>query len=159
MMDEVALPFDQTTILKYLPHRPPMLMLDSVVHYDETHIEARKKTVADEFYFQGHFPNNPVMPGVMQVEAIAQAGALLASLNGYFDKKTHLLAFASIDKARFRKPVYPNETLCVYAQIVKHRKNLYKFSGRIEVDNVVMTNITFSAAAADKILAEEGAQK
>lgn len=90
------------------------------------------------------------MPGVMIVEAIAQGGALLAALNGLFDTDTHLLAFAGIEAAKFRRPVSPNETLCVGVEIVKHRRNLYKFVGHAEVEGSIVTQLTFSAASSPR---------
>jgi len=91
------------------------------------------------------------MPGVMIVEAIAQAGALLAALNRKFDTNTHLLAFAGMTDVKFRRPVTPNETLCVFAEIVKQRRHLYKFAGRVEVDGDVVTRLTFSAASSPRV--------
>ncbi len=151
MSDEIALPLLTEDIVDYLPHRPPMLMLDRVTELTDTTIIADKTVTGDEFFFQGHFPGNPIMPGVMIVEAIAQAGALLAGLNGLFDTKTQLLAFAGMNDVKFRKPVTPNETLCVYAEIVKHRRSLYKFAGRVEVDGMVVTQLTFSAASSPRL--------
>lgn len=137
-------------IMHFLPHRPPMLMLDRVVSYSETKIHAEKLVPEDAFYFQGHFPDKPMMPGVMIVEAIAQAGALVAALNGGFDTKASLLAFAGIDSAKFRRSVYPNETLCVYVEIVKQRSILYKYKGRVEVNDVVVATVDFSATQVPK---------
>ncbi len=138
-------------IEKYLPHRAPMLMLDRVISYDESSIHAEKFAAADAFYFQGHFPGNPIMPGVMIVEAIAQAGALIAALGGSFDGETSLLAFAGIDSAKFRKSVYPNETLSVFAKIVKQRRSLYKFEGYAAVGDSIVTKLAFSASQVPKL--------
>lgn len=137
-------------ILEYLPHRPPMLMLDKVVAYNETDIHAQITLREDAFYFQGHFPNNPMMPGVMIVEAIAQAGALLAALNNKFDRGTSLLAFAGIDKAKFKHSVYPNETLCVFVKLVKQRSILYKFEGVAKRGDKIVALVDFSATKISK---------
>lgn len=141
---------DVEAIMKYLPHRAPMLMLDRVTGYSDTEIHAQKFVPSDAHYFQGHFPENPMMPGVMIVEAVAQAGALLAALNDKFDTNTHLLAFAGIDKAKFKRTVYPNETLCVFVKMVKQRSILYKFEGIATVNDSVVALVNFSATQVPK---------
>jgi 3-hydroxymyristoyl/3-hydroxydecanoyl-(acyl carrier protein) dehydratase len=150
MNDLVKLPMGRDAILHHLPHRLPMLMIDSVVSFDDTHIEAVKHTHSNDFYFDGHFPDNPMMPGVIQIETIAQAGALLASLTGKFDKEKFILALASVEKSRFRHAVFPNETLCVFTEIVKQRRNIYKFSGYIKVNDRIVTETSFTATSIAK---------
>jgi len=140
-----TLPLGVNDIQQHLPHRPPMLMIDRVLEFDESTIRAEKIADSDAFYFQG-----PIMPGVMIVEAIAQGGALLCALNNMFDTETELLAFAGIDGAKFRRPVSPNETLCVCVEIVKQRRNLYKFAGHAEVEGSIVTQLTFSAASSPR---------
>lgn len=137
-------------IMCYLPHRPPMLMLDRVTAYSDSEIHAQKHVSADAFYFQGHFPGNPILPGVIIVEAIAQAGALIAALSGVFDASESLLAFSGIEKAKFRKSVHPNETLCVFVKIVKQRSILYKFEGHAKVNNSLVAQVNFSATQVPK---------
>ncbi|MEE9272281.1 MAG: 3-hydroxyacyl-ACP dehydratase FabZ [Robiginitomaculum sp.] len=144
-MMKYKFPMDVGAIMEYLPHRAPMLMLDRVIGVYDGEIEAEKLVLENAFYFQGHFPNKPIMPGVMIVEAIAQVGALLASLEEGFDSDTNLLAFASIEKVKFRQLVYPNETLRVFAKIVKKRRNLYKFEGRALMGDSLVTQISFAA--------------
>lgn len=141
---------DTNGIMSYLPHRPPMLMLDKVTAYNEIEIHAEKFLKKDAFYFQGHFPGKPMLPGVMIVEAVAQAGALIAALAGTFDHKKSLLAFAGIDKAKFKASVYPTETLCVTAKIVKRRSVLYKFEGRAMVGSKLVAIVDFSATQIPK---------
>ncbi len=141
---------DIKEIMLYLPHRPPMLMLDKVLGYNDLEIQAEKTVNADAHYFQGHFQNKPIMPGVMIVEAIAQAGALIAALNGHFNQKESIIAFTGIDKAKFKKTVYPNETLCVYARIVKQRSLLYKFEGHAIVNSNLVARVGFSAMKVPK---------
>ncbi len=150
MKSPLTLPFGQEIIEQYLPHRRPMLMLDRVTKFDGESIVTEVETKPDAFYFAGHFPNNPIMPGVVIMECIGQAGALLAALRGDFDHNEHLLAFTGFDKTRFRKFVKPNETLCVYCELIKKRRQLYKFSGRVEVEGGLVMRLEFSAALTDK---------
>ncbi|MCF6219859.1 MAG: 3-hydroxyacyl-ACP dehydratase FabZ [Robiginitomaculum sp.] len=150
MITPVATPFGVEVIEEYLPHRRPMLMLDRVTKLDGEVIVAEIDTKPDAFYFDGHFPANPIMPGVVILECIGQTGALLAALRGDFDHKTQLLAFTSFDKTRFRKFVKPNETLCVYCELVKKRRHLYKFAGRVEVNGELVVALDFSAALTAK---------
>ena len=131
-----------------------MLMLDRVISFDETTILAEKDAPADAFYFQGHFPGNPIMPGVMIVEAVAQSGALLCAMNGMFDTDTELLAFAGVDGAKFRRSVYPGDTLSIETKIVKQRRNLYKFEGSVSVGGARVTTVSFSAASAPRLPAD-----
>lgn len=144
------LPLEQADIERYLPHRKPMLMLDRVVEFDGETIVTEIDTQPEAMYFDGHFPNNPIMPGVIIMECIGQSGALLAALRGDFDHNDHLLAFTGFEKTRFRKFVKPNETLRVYCKLDKQRRHLYKFSGRAEVNGELVMQLAFSAALANK---------
>ncbi len=146
----ICLPLEAEGIEQYLPHRRPMLMLDRVTAFDGETIVTEINTQPDAFYFDGHFPGNPIMPGVMIMECIGQTGALLAALRGDFDHKAHLLAFTGFDKTRFRKFVKPNETLCVYCELTKQRRHLYKFAGRAEVNGELVMGLEFSAALTSK---------
>jgi len=145
-----ACPLVGDIIAAYLPHRPPMLMVDKVVSFTSTTIKTEKYLSGDEFFFQGHFPNNPIMPGVMIVEAIGQAGALIALLNEHFDGNDYILAFAGVEQAKFKKMVRPGDTLCITAEIVKQRRNLYKFIGEARVGDSRVTQLSFSAAMTPK---------
>ena len=142
----MQLPFGQDIIEKFLPHRRPMLMLDRVSQYDGKSITTEIDVRPDAFFFAGHFDGIPIMPGVIIMECIGQTGALLVALGGDFDTKTHLLAFTGFEKTRFRRFVKPNETLCVYCELVKARKHLYKFSGHAKVGGELVMNLDFSAA-------------
>jgi len=145
-----ALPLGQSDIEQYLPHRRPMLMLDRVVAFDGESIVTEIDTHPDSLYFDGHFPDNPIMPGVIIMECIGQSGALLAALRGDVDHRKNLLAFTGFEKTRFRKFVKPNETLCVFCKLDKKRRHLYKFSGRAEIDGELVMQLAFSAALAAK---------
>lgn len=150
MIRPVLCPLLIEDIAKYLPHRPPMLMIDKVISFDEVKICAEKKLTGAEFFFQGHFPENPIMPGVMIVEAIGQTGALIALLNEHFDGDEHILAFAGLERAKFKKMVRPGDRLCINVEIVKQRRNLYKFVGEARVGDSVVTQLNFSAAMTPK---------
>jgi 3-hydroxyacyl-[acyl-carrier-protein] dehydratase len=102
---------DIRAIQAILPHRAPFLMIDHVEMVDENRIVARKAVAVNEPYFQGHFPGHPIMPGVLIVEALAQAGAVLAASQSAFDSARHVMYFMTIDKAKFRKPVFPGDVL------------------------------------------------
>lgn len=119
-------------IRKLLPHREPFLFVDCVTRLDDDGIEAYRDIRADEFYFPGHFPGFPVLPGVLMVEAIAQAGILLvlARRPELVGKKT---LFAGIERARFRRQVAPGERLALEAKLLGQKAGLYRFEGRARV--------------------------
>jgi beta-hydroxyacyl-ACP dehydratase FabZ len=124
-------------ILNILPHRYPMLMVDQVVECDleKQRIVAIKNVTANEPYFQGHFPGNPVMPGVLQLEAMAQTGGILMKQLAADPSGTTF--FLTVDKAKFRKVVRPGDQLRIEAQIVNLRARSAKFEGRILVGDAV----------------------
>ena len=123
-------------IEKIIPHREPFILIDEVLEMEPGNkIIALKYVKPDEYYFKGHFPGNPVMPGVLQVEAIAQAGAIaVLSLPEY---KGKLVLFAGIDKARFKRIVKPGDTLKIEVEVSEIRRNIGKAKGRASVDGNV----------------------
>jgi len=121
-------------IMKILPHRYPMLLVDRVLEIDPgKRIVCIKNVTANEQFFQGHFPGAPVMPGVLIVEAMAQCGALLI-LRDIPDREKKLFLFGGVDKARFRKPVVPGDQLRMVCEIVQRRSNSVKLRGTATVD-------------------------
>lgn len=117
-------------IKDFLPHREPFLFIDGVKRIEENEIETYRLVRMDEFYFAGHFPGNPILPGVLMVEAIAQTGIILALVQDQTRKgKTPL--FAGIEQARFRRVVRPGEVLRIVASIISAKAGVYKFSGRV----------------------------
>jgi 3-hydroxyacyl-[acyl-carrier-protein] dehydratase len=123
-------------ILKYLPHRFPFLLIDRVLSIDEgKSIIAVKNVSINEPFFTGHFPYHPVMPGVLIVEAMAQAAAILSfrSRHQLPDDKS-VYYFAGIDKARFKRPVAPGDRLELHVSIVRQARGLWKFSGEAKVE-------------------------
>ncbi len=138
--------FDIHQIMDIMAHRYPVLLLDKIVEMvpGETVI-AIKNVTANEPYFQGHFPKRPVMPGVLIVEAMAQAGGFLI-LNTVEDPLTKNMFFASIEKARFRKPVLPGDQLRMELKMVKYRLNTCKIEGKAFVDGEVVTEMSYTAS-------------
>jgi len=137
-------PIERDIIKAYLPHRDPMLFIDRVLSANETSIIAESYIKADAPHFKGHFPDLPILPGVMVIETVAQAGALIVSLSKGLEEGT-FIAFSGVEQAKFRRPVYPGETLLIKARIEKERRGFYKFSGEALVDNIVAGQLLFSA--------------
>jgi beta-hydroxyacyl-ACP dehydratase FabZ len=125
-------------IMKLLPHRYPMLLVDRILEIDPgKRIVGLKNVSANEQFFQGHFPGAPVMPGVLIVEAMAQCCAVLF-LRELPDRDTKLFLFGGIDKARFRKPVVPGDQLILECEVLQKRAGTVKMKGVARVaDNVV----------------------
>jgi 3-hydroxyacyl-[acyl-carrier-protein] dehydratase len=119
-------------VKEFLPHRQPFLFVDGVSRLDENEIETWRVVRPEEFYFAGHFPNNPILPGVLMIEAIAQTGILLALAREPANRgKTPL--FAGIERARFRQIVRPGERLEIRATILEAKSGFYKIAGRVFV--------------------------
>ena len=114
-------PLDVRAIMEILPHRYPFLLVDRVVELEEgRRILALKNVTFNEPFFQGHFPGNPILPGVLVVEALAQAGAILL-LHGRPESRGKIVYFAGIDKAKFRRPVVPGDQLRLRVEVLKLR--------------------------------------
>ena len=136
-------------ILGALPHRYPFLLIDRVLELTEEKVVALKNVSVNEPYFQGHFPGVPVMPGVLQIEAMAQAGGILASRAVSFDAATQVMLFMAIDAVKFRKAVVPGDQL--HIEVVPLRKGkIFKMKGEIKVDGQVVSSAEFLAGLADK---------
>jgi len=125
-------------IMKILPHRYPMLLVDRVLEIEEgKRIVGIKNVTANEQFFQGHFPGAPVMPGVLIVEAMAQCGAILF-LRDIADREQKLFLFGGVDKARFRRPVVPGDQLRLECELVQRRGNSVKIRGTATVDGTIV---------------------
>ena len=123
-------------ILKCIPHRYPLLLVDRVLEIElGKSIHALKNVSVNEPFFQGHFPGAPVMPGVLIVEAMAQCGAVLM-LKDMPDRDRKLFLFGGVDKARFRRPVMPGDQLRLECTILQQRSNSVRFHGQAFVDGV-----------------------
>ena len=123
-------------IIKKLPHRYPFLLVDRVVELEkDARIKALKNVTINEPFFNGHFPNRPVMPGVLMLEALAQASALLSfASEGEVADGSRLYYFAGIDGARFKRVVEPGDQLILESKIERKKANIYKYSTRATVD-------------------------
>ena len=128
---------DINQIKQYLPHRYPLLLVDRVLNWESGKtIDAIKNVTINEEFFNGHFPNKPVMPGVMTIEALAQTSALLAFLTmGQKPDENAVVYFLGIDKARFKRPVEPGDQLRMHVEIVRHSRGIWKFQARATVDD------------------------
>lgn len=136
---------DLQQIKTYLPHRYPFLLVDRVDELEVgVNIQARKSVTGNEELFQGHFPGNPVFPGVLQLEAMGQAGALLAILSGAKLSASESIYVGAVDDCRFRKPVQPGDRLDLFAEILKRRMGVFRLACRCEVDGQVTTSATIT---------------
>jgi len=131
--------YDIHQIKNLLPHRYPFLLVDRVIEAEpEKYMRALKNVTINEPFFAGHFPNRPVMPGVLIVEALAQAAALMASHGREdIDIENRVYYFTGIDKARFKRPVEPGDQLIFEVELVRKIKNMYKCKGVAKVDGDV----------------------
>jgi len=128
---------DINQIKQYLPHRYPLLLVDRVLNWESgKSIDAIKNVTINEEFFNGHFPNKPVMPGVMTIEALAQTSALLAFLTmGQKPDENAVVYFLGIDKARFKRPIEPGDQLHMHVDILRHSRGIWKFQARATVDD------------------------
>lgn len=135
-------------IKRYLPHRYPFLFIDAVEEVvPGEHIRARKQVTGNEDFFNGHFPGNPVMPGVIQIEAMGQAGALLAIFSGAKCDTTRSIYVTTIDRCKFRKPIVPGDTLELRAQVLRHRLGTWKLACSVYVRGQLASEATISATS------------
>ena len=140
---------DIKEIQKFLPHRYPFLLVDRIIEI-EPGIKATgiKNVTFNEGFFQGHFPGQPIMPGVLIIEAMAQVAGLLAFCSGADAGKT--VYFMSIEKAKFRKPVVPGDQLRLEINVLHQRGNVWKFSGNAIVEEKVAAEAEFTAMVTDR---------
>ena len=130
---------DINEILRYLPHRYPFLLIDRVLSYEAgKSIEALKNVTINEPFFVGHFPHHPVMPGVLIIEAMAQAAAILSfvTMGAKADDKS-MYYFVGIDNARFKRPVTAGDSLRITVTLTRHVRGIWKFSALARVDDVI----------------------
>ncbi len=139
---------DITQILDRLPHRYPFVMIDRVIKIDPPKtLVAIKNVTLNEPYFVGHFPENPVMPGVLMVEAMAQAAAVLASVSNEIHTEENALHYlAGIDDARFKRIVVPGDQVIICIEIVKRRRDIWKYTGTATVDGEIVCSANILSA-------------
>ncbi len=141
---------DILRIMDVLPHRYPFLMIDRIIDMREGRQAIGIKNVTiNEPFFQGHFANRPVMPGVLIIEAMAQTAVALVALAEGINPKDKMAFFMSIDNARFRRPVVPGDRLEIPVELVKTRGAVWKFHGRALVDGELAAEANFAAMAVD----------
>ncbi|MDR0747093.1 MAG: 3-hydroxyacyl-ACP dehydratase FabZ [Helicobacteraceae bacterium] len=145
---------DVMQIQQILPHRVPFLLIDRVTEIKiGEYVEAYKNISISEPVFQGHFPGHPIYPGVMIVEGMAQAGAILAFYTGNFDadsKENKLVYFMSIDNAKFRKPIRPGDRLVYRVGLIKRKAAVWVLSSKAYVDDELACEAVFKAMVIDK---------
>lgn len=141
---------DITGIQKILPHRYPFLLIDAVLEMERLkRIVGIKNVTIHENYFAGHFPGQPVMPGVLIIESMAQAGGVLL-LQEVPDRETKLLYFVAIDDARFRRPVVPGDQLRIEVNVLSWRGNFCKLAGTASVDGQLAAEATLMCKMVDR---------
>lgn len=142
--------YDIRKVLNALPHRYPMLLVDRVKSLElGERIHAVKAVSFNEDFFQGHFPGHPIMPGVLQIEALAQAAAILGIETLELAGTGKLVLFMGIENAKFRAPVEPGCMLDLKVSFIQKRSRIYKFHGEASVDGKVTCDTDFTAMVAD----------
>jgi 3-hydroxyacyl-[acyl-carrier-protein] dehydratase len=142
--------FDSRQIMEMIPHRYPFLMIDRVTEIvADTSAVGVKNVTINEPYFQGHFPNHPIMPGVLIIEAMAQTAAVLV-IHSTGKPKGSLVYFMSVEQARFRKPVTPGDTLRLHVVKQHSRGKVWKFKGEARVGTDLMAEAIYAAMIMDE---------
>jgi len=143
---------DIEQVMQYLPHRYPFLLIDKVIELEPgKRISALKNVTINEPFFGGHFPCSPVMPGVLILEAMAQAAGILSfKTKQCTPEQIGIIYFAGIDNARFKKPVKPGDQLVLKAEIVREMRGIWKYTGRAEVDGALVAEADLMATLRDK---------
>jgi 3-hydroxyacyl-[acyl-carrier-protein] dehydratase len=137
---------DIIDIMKMIPHRYPFLLIDKIISINQgIGAIALKNVTINENFFVGHFPGKPIMPGVLIIEAMAQAAAVFLIDENKYDMSNQLIYFTSIDNAKFRHPVVPGDALHLHVEIVHARSTVWKMEGRAIVGDKVVAESTFSA--------------
>jgi 3-hydroxyacyl-[acyl-carrier-protein] dehydratase len=136
-------------LMKLLPHRYPFLMIDRVLHHGEDSLQALKNVTSNEHFFTGHFPENPVMPGVLIIEALAQTAAVLAYLKTKKSPKDCLFYLAGIDNAKFKQMVLPGDQLILEVAIIGSKNNFWKIHGEAKVEGKLVCSADILSAMKD----------
>lgn len=146
---------DKEGIKALIPHREPFLLLDSVLEIrtaseeqSEPYIICKKEVLLNDWFFNGHFPGHPIMPGVLIIEALAQAAAVYAIYISAESTKGRPVFFTAIEQAKFRQPVHPGCNLILYARLVRKSSALWKFQCHAEISNKLVAEATITATIA-----------
>lgn len=145
--------FNIEKVKSLIPHRYPFLLVDKVLEITEANIKALKNVTINEPFFQGHFPGSPVMPGVLIVEALAQAAGVLmgnAIERSGASMEDKLMFFMSIDNVKFRQVVVPGDQVHLQVELTQKRASIAKFAGKALVDGKVVTEANFMAMISDR---------
>ena len=138
-------PLERDEVSRLLPHDAPALLVDRVLSFDGTSTHAQVHIAPDWDVFRGHFPDRPILPGVLMIEMVAQTGALIGVLGDMVEEGA-FLAFTGIDKARFRRPVVPGDTLDLHAELLGVRRNIFKFKGEALCEGQRALTVEFLAS-------------
>ena len=135
-------------IKRYLPHREPFLFIDEVVDIKDNEIIHAKKIISeDEYFLEGHFPGNPIFPGVIIIEALGQASGILGSTTmNKTPEEGSIYVLAGVDKVRFRRRVRPGDTIDLFSKVVSEKRGIWKFDCRAELDNEIVCTATILCA-------------
>lgn len=140
---------DIQAIREILPHRYPMLLVDSIIELEDERIVGIKNVTINEPFFVGHFPDFPVMPGVLIIEAMAQVAGVLV-LKSIPDRKSKLVLLASVEEAKFRRPVLPGYQLRIEMKVTKRKASVAKMHGQATVDGIVVAEAQLMCKLADR---------
>jgi 3-hydroxyacyl-[acyl-carrier-protein] dehydratase len=142
---------DIMRVMEMIPHRYPFLMIDRVVEViSDVSCVGVKNVSINEAFFQGHFPRQPVLPGVLVIEAMAQTAAVLVVYTLGPESEGKLVYFMSVDDARFRRPVFPGDQVRIHVSKERNRGNVWKFRGEAKVEGVLVAEATFAAMIRDE---------
>tara|TARA_B100001079_G_C16115024_1_gene384494 strand:+ start:193 stop:633 length:441 start_codon:yes stop_codon:yes gene_type:complete len=135
-------------IKRYLPHREPFLFIDEVVDIKDNEIIHAKKIISeDEYFLEGHFPGNPIFPGVIIIEALGQASGILGfTTMNKTPEEGSIYVLAGVDKVRFRRRVRPGDTIDLFSKVVSEKRGIWKFDCRAELDNEIVCTATILCA-------------
>jgi 3-hydroxyacyl-[acyl-carrier-protein] dehydratase len=143
---------DINEIMRILPHRYPFLLVDRVVEFEpDKRIVCVKNVTMNEPFFEGHFPDHPIMPGVLIIEAMAQSAGLLACMGKGEETKNKVCYFVGVDKTKFRRPVRPGDQLRIEMEVVSCKRSIWSFNGKVLVDGKLVAEAELRATLAGDI--------